>query len=95
MAVQVIKRWGNSLAVRIPAGVADEAHFAEDQEVDVQVEEGVLVIRAHSPIRLFSMERYKRQLRERKLELHETIDWGEPRGTELSGPDDPTRNDQW
>jgi hypothetical protein len=34
MAIQTLKRWGNSLAVRIPANVANEVAFSEGQDVD-------------------------------------------------------------
>lgn len=94
MAIQTLKRWGNSLAVRIPANVASEAAFIEGQEVDVQVEDGLVLVRPHTAIRRFSRERYLQQLREQKLEPHETIDFGEPQGSEIGGPDDPTRFDQ-
>lgn len=94
MAIQTLKRWGNSLAVRIPANVALEASFSEGQEVDVQVEDGHVVVRPHTAIRRFSRERYLQQLREQKLEAHEDIDFGEPQGSEIGGPEDPTRFDQ-
>ena len=44
MAIQTLKRWGNSLAVRIPANSL-EASFLEGQEVDVQVEDGHVAVR--------------------------------------------------
>jgi antitoxin MazE len=91
MAIQTLKRWGNSLAVRIPANVALEAAFTEGQEVDVQVEDGQVWVRAHTAIRRFSRERYLQQLREGQLETHETIDFGKPQGSEIDGPDAPTR----
>lgn len=34
-ATLTIQKWGNSLAVRIPAGVARSVHFAVGQEVEV------------------------------------------------------------
>ncbi|MFM0596056.1 MULTISPECIES: AbrB/MazE/SpoVT family DNA-binding domain-containing protein [Paraburkholderia] len=95
MAIQTLKRWGNSLAVRIPASVAGEVAFTEGQEVDVEVQDGNVTIRRHTAIRRFSRERYLQQLRESKLVSHETIDFGEPQGSELGGPDDPARFDKW
>jgi antitoxin MazE len=93
MAIQTLKRWGNSLAVRIPANVAVEAAFSEGQEVDVQVTDGQVCIRPHQGIKRFSRERYLQQLREARLEPHELVDFGEPQGSEVGGPDDPTRFD--
>jgi antitoxin MazE len=95
MAIQTLKRWGNSLAVRIPASVATEVAFTEGQEVDVQVLDGQVMLRPHTGIRRFSRERLIQQYREGKLQQHELVDFGEPQGTEIGGPDDPTRLDKW
>lgn len=43
-AVLDIKRWGNSLGVRLPAAVAREAHLRVDQRVRVSVEGDHVVI---------------------------------------------------
>lgn len=43
-AVLDIKRWGNSLGVRLPAAVAREAHLRVDQRVRVSVEGEQVVI---------------------------------------------------
>ena len=39
-----IKRWGNSLGLRLPAAVAREAHLQVDQRVCLRVEQGRVVI---------------------------------------------------
>jgi antitoxin MazE len=90
VAVQTLKRWGNSLAVRIPASVAQEAMFAEGQEVDVHVIDGKVQILPHGAIKRFSRERYLQQLREASLEPHPAMDSGEPLGSEFGGPNDRT-----
>jgi antitoxin MazE len=95
MSIQTLKRWGNSLAVRIPASVAAKLAFAEGQEIEVEIEDGALTVRPHTAIRRFSRERYLQQLREKRLEPHPLIDFGEPQGSEIGGPDDPTRSDTW
>jgi antitoxin MazE len=91
MTTQTIKRWGNSLAVRIPANLASEAQLAEDQEVDVRVEHGMVIVQPHAPIARFSRERLIQQFKESKLARHDDIDFGDPVGSELGGVDDPTR----
>ncbi|RAR53879.1 antitoxin MazE [Paraburkholderia unamae] len=91
MTIQVVKRWGNSLAVRIPANLAQQVHLAEDQEVDVEVQDGTIVVRARRPVPLFSREKLIEQYRSSKLKRHDEIDFGDPVGTEWGGPDDPTR----
>lgn len=40
----VVKKWGNSAAVRIPAAVLEAAHLGIDQSVDVREEQGRIVI---------------------------------------------------
>jgi antitoxin MazE len=39
-----VRKWGNSLGVRIPSGVAADAHLEEGAEVDITVRDGALVI---------------------------------------------------
>lgn len=39
-----IKRWGNSLGLRLPATVASEAHLYLDQQVRIEVEDGHVII---------------------------------------------------
>lgn len=90
MAIQTIKRWGNSLAVRIPASLADELHLREDQEVDMVVADGALV--ATPAIRTFNWDEYREQLAARPGDVHPTIDHGVAVGSELA---DPTDQDDW
>lgn len=40
----VIKKWGNSLALRIPMRLANEVGLEEDSAVELLLEEGRLVI---------------------------------------------------
>ena len=40
----IIKKWGNSAAIRIPAAVIAVAHIGLDQAVDVREEHGRIVI---------------------------------------------------
>jgi antitoxin MazE len=37
-------KWGNSIALRIPTGVAKELQFAEGSTADLQVKDGSLVV---------------------------------------------------
>lgn len=40
----IIKKWGNSAAVRNPASVMEAAHVALDQAVEVREENGCIVL---------------------------------------------------
>ena len=46
----VVKKWGNSAAVRLPAAVLDAAHVHLNQPVDVRVEGGRIVIEPLNPV---------------------------------------------
>lgn len=42
--IVTISKWGNSLGLRIPKGLAEDAHLGEGSSVDVRIEDGRLVI---------------------------------------------------
>jgi len=44
VAILNIKRWGNSLGVRLPVAVTSEAHLHLDQQVRIEVEDGHVII---------------------------------------------------
>lgn len=44
-----VRKWGNSLALRIPRSVAAEARLAENTPVELSLREGKLVIQPVSP----------------------------------------------
>ncbi|MDR5761532.1 AbrB/MazE/SpoVT family DNA-binding domain-containing protein [Caballeronia sp. LZ035] len=91
MPVQILKRWGNSLAIRIPATIAAEASLEEGQEVFLAVEDGRVVVQARTAIKRFSRERLIQQFREGNLQRHEEMDFGDAVGAECGGPQDPAR----
>lgn len=49
MALQLIKKWGNSPAIRLPAAVMQAAHLRLEQAVDIRVENGRVVIEPAAP----------------------------------------------
>ena len=38
-----VSRWGNSLAIRVPRGIAEDAGIVEGAAVDIRVEDGKIV----------------------------------------------------
>ncbi|ANA15273.1 AbrB/MazE/SpoVT family DNA-binding domain-containing protein [Acetobacter oryzifermentans] len=40
----VVRKWGNSAAIRLPAGVLDAVSLKIDQAVDVREEDGRIII---------------------------------------------------
>ena len=47
--MQLVKKWGNSPAIRLPAAVMEAAHLRLEQAVDIRVENGRVVIDAAAP----------------------------------------------
>jgi antitoxin MazE len=75
-----VKRWGNSLALRIPKAFVEQTQIHDDSVVDLSLEGGSIVVR---PI-----IRKRRSLDELLAgitddNLHAEIDFGPPVGKEL------------
>jgi antitoxin MazE len=78
-----VKKWGNSLAVRIPRALAAEIGLSENTEVELSSDRGRLVI---SPLKRTRKRKYslKEMLRSITPEnLHGEIDFGRPVGKEI------------
>jgi antitoxin MazE len=72
------QKWGNSLAVRIPKAIADEAGIREQEEIDVQIKNKIISIRrSHKEPNLSQL------IKAIKPEnLHGEIDFGARQGNE-------------
>ena len=75
----VVKKWGNSASVRIPAPIMAAAHLELDQAVDVREEGGRIVI---DPIRRVAFDLQELLSRITPENLHEETDFGQPSGKE-------------
>jgi antitoxin MazE len=75
----VVKKWGNSAAVRIPASVLEAAQVRLDQPVDVREEGGRIVIEPLHPTR-YDIETLVAGITDENR--HEPIDMGKPVGQE-------------
>lgn len=75
----VVKKWGNSAAVRIPAAVLEAARMRLDQSVDVREEDGRIIIEKLSPASADIDELIDCITPENR---HAEIDFGPPRGEE-------------
>jgi len=76
----LVKKWGNSAAVRIPASVMAAAHLHLDQSVDVKEEQGRIVI---EPDRsgVFSLDKLVEGIT--SANLHDPFDTGHAMGREI------------
>jgi antitoxin MazE len=75
----VVKKWGNSASVRIPAAVLQAAHLDLDEPVDVREESGRIVI---EPVRRKEYDLAELVKGITRGNLHEEVDFGSPVGKE-------------
>jgi len=79
-----VKRWGNSLALRIPSKVADQVNLTEDTVVQLDVRDGRIIVERKPT---FSLDALLDEL-EAGAELDPLVDWGPPVGKEFGSPDE-------
>jgi antitoxin MazE len=75
----VVKKWGNSASVRIPAAVMQAARLELNEAVDVREESGRIVI---EPVRLreYVLDDLLKQITRKNL--HEEVEFGPASGKE-------------
>jgi antitoxin MazE len=79
MMTATIQKWGDSLAVRLPQQLADEAQLGEGREVElVRTEEGVL-LKAKTRVR-YNLDDLLAGVTPENV--HPETDWGAARGKE-------------
>ena len=76
----VVKKWGNSLGIRIPKSFASEARIAHGVEVDISVQGGRLVIKALKRSK-YSLDGLLAQVTPENL--HDEADFGDTMGKEV------------
>jgi antitoxin MazE len=74
-----IKKWGNSLAVRLPQSLLAQLNLKEDSEVEISIDEGRLIL---SPVRKPKYTLDELLAKFNSNSLHEEIDFGAARGKE-------------
>jgi antitoxin MazE len=75
----IVKKWGNSAAVRIPSGIMQAARLTLDEVVDVREQDGQIVI---EPIRLSKFDLSQLLAGITPENLHGGVDFGDPIGKE-------------
>jgi len=73
------QKWGNSLAIRVPKRIAEEAGLREKDRVEIEVEEGTLVVRPYHR-RVYKLEDLVKRMTPRNL--HKAMEFGESVGRE-------------
>jgi len=74
-----VAKWGNSLAVRIPKAVAEEAHLQEGDSIMIEALDGHVELRPAE--RIPTLEELVAQIT--KENRHPETDWGPDRGKEI------------
>jgi antitoxin MazE len=75
----IVKKWGNSAAVRIPSGIMQAARLRLDEAVDVREQGGQIVIK---PIRGSKVDLAQLLAGITPENLHGGVDFGNPAGKE-------------
>lgn len=75
----VVKKWGNSASVRLPAAIMQAARLNVDEAVDVREESGRIIIEPAQRKEYDLTELVKGITREN---LHDEVDFGKPVGKE-------------
>ena len=76
----VVKKWGNSAAVRIPSSILEAIDLDIDGAVDVREEDGRIVI---EPIRVKTYNLDSLLSKVTPENIHEAVDFGPPVGKEI------------
>ena len=75
------QKWGNSLAIRVPKGVAQQAGVSIDDRLDIEVAaDGVIVLRPQRRRKYRLSDLLKGITKEN---MHDEIDFGGPVGREV------------
>ena len=75
-----MRKWGNSLALRIPRSIAAEAGLANGATADVRVERGAMVARRVGRSKKLSLAQLLRKIT--RQNLHREVSTGRRRGRE-------------
>jgi len=75
----IVKKWGNSAAVRIPRGILEAANVGLDDTVDVRAQGGQIVIK---PVRSRKVDLAQLLAGITAENLHAGVDFGSPVGRE-------------
>ena len=73
-----VRKWGNSLAIRIPSALADELDLRDGAEIQLDTRDGTLVA---SPVGRFTLDALVAGIVDEAT--HAEVEWGQPLGREI------------
>jgi len=74
------QKWGNSLAIRVPKSVALQVGLKEQDDLEIEVQDGNVVLKPHVR-RVYRLEDLVKQITPKNM--HGEIDTGTPVGSEI------------
>lgn len=74
------QKWGNSLAIRVPKSVAVQVGLKAQDDLDIEVQDGNVVLKPHIR-RVYRLEDLVKQITPKNV--HGEIDAGTPIGREI------------
>ena len=79
----ILRKWGNSIGLRIPTGLLAELQLSENSAVDLSVEDGRLIVAPRRQKRKwkYSLEELLEGVTTENI--HTETDWGAPSGKEV------------
>lgn len=75
-----VQKWGNSLGVRIPRPLADQAQISEGSTVEIEEEDGVITIQVLAP-KEYALNELVEEITDENR--HEEVNTGSPVGNEV------------
>jgi antitoxin MazE len=73
------QKWGNSLAVRVPKGIAQQAGIKVNDDLEIEVKKGTLILKPHLR-RVYRLEDLLKRMTPQNI--HDEIGYGTPVGRE-------------
>jgi antitoxin MazE len=80
MMITQLKKWGNSLAIRLPQNLLSQVNIQENEDIEIRVEDNTIILSAVSKHKYQLDELLAQITPENKQEL---IDFGKPIGKEI------------
>ena len=78
-----LKKWGNSLACRIPRQIANECGLTDQSPIEVVAIEGKIVISRATSLPVYSLEELVSRITPENKHDYADTDYGDPVGEEL------------
>ena len=79
----ILRKWGNSIGLRIPAGLLAELQLAENSAVDLTVEDGRLIVAPMQQKRKWKYSLVELLEGVTTENIHTETDWGAPSEKEV------------